>query len=583
MKPNPNIKKSLNILTISVIVFSYIISSGVLLLKPQKAIAATYTVTNTNDSGAGSLRQAIIDANASVGVDDTIEFAIGSGQQSIAPTTPLPFITDTLTIDGTTQPGGATCGTNFTNRNLLIEINGTNDGTESLLTFDAGSDGSSTKGLVLNRGGLAITAAITMMGSDNHVVQCNNIGTNFAGTVGLNSQNTGVAANTSNGVTIGGTGTGEGNIISGNASNPNKGDGIRVNGNNAIIRGNYIGVGANGECIGNGDGQGIGIVGNNNIIGGNTAASRNVISCHTTALGNAIDIVGIGSTSTGNVVQGNYIGTNILGGVEVGYGNASVGITLLGAAQNNLIGGAGLGEGNVIAGNGLGIGNMSYQASLAINNSILGNKIYSNTGGVLSALGIDNVQTDDFVSFVNAGVTLNDVDDIDFGGTNTGSNHYLNFPVINSITSTDGQVTINYDLDINDAEAGATGYRVEFFANDAADPSGYGEGQTFLGFENVAGDVTGQSVTFTLPAGVEGNKFISATTTMTDASNDGFGHTSEFGALVEGNLVPASGVTPTTDTLASTGHSSYLLLLISLLVVTTGGMGLWLSILKKLN
>ena len=83
----------------------------------------------------------------------------------------------------------------------MIEINGTNDGTESLLTFDAGSDGSSTKGLVLNRGGLAITAAITMMGSDNHVVQCNNIGTNFAGTVGLNSQNTGVAANTSNGVT----------------------------------------------------------------------------------------------------------------------------------------------------------------------------------------------------------------------------------------------------------------------------------------------------------------------------------------------------------------------------------------------
>ena len=64
------------------------------------------------------------------------------------------------------------------------------------------------------------------------------------------------------------------------------------------------------RCIGNGDGQGIGIVGNNNIIGGNTAASRNVISCHTTAgLGNAIDIVGIGSTSTGNVVQGNYIGT----------------------------------------------------------------------------------------------------------------------------------------------------------------------------------------------------------------------------------------------------------------------------------
>ncbi|MDQ5943858.1 MAG: hypothetical protein QG675_626, partial [Patescibacteria group bacterium] len=51
----------------------------------------------------------------------------------------------------------------------------------------------------------------------------------------------------------------------------------------------------------------------------------------------------------------------------------------------------------------------------------------------------------------------------------------------------------------------------------------------------------------------------------------------EFGALVEGNLVPSGSITPTTETLASTGHSSYLLLLISLLVVTTGGVGLWLA------
>ncbi len=80
-----------------------------------------------------------------------------------------------------------------------------------------------------------------------------------------------------------------------------------------------------------------------------------------------------------------------------------------------------------------------------------------------------------------------------------------------------------------------------------------------MGYENVAGDVTGQSVTLTLPAGVEGNKFISATTTMTDNSTDGFGHTSEFGALVEGNLVPAGSVTPAPEAqLASTGRNSSL-------------------------
>lgn len=112
----------------SALVFSIVLMIALalvlLIFNPTKVHAATITVTNTNDSGAGSLRQAITDANTSVGVADTIEFAIGSGQQSIAPTTPLPFITDTLTIDGTTQPGGATCGTNFIDRNLLIEING---------------------------------------------------------------------------------------------------------------------------------------------------------------------------------------------------------------------------------------------------------------------------------------------------------------------------------------------------------------------------------------------------------------------------------------------------------------------------
>lgn len=159
------------------------------------ASAATYTVTSNANAGAGTLRQAITDANASVGVTDTIEFAIGTGQQSIAPTAVLPTISDPLIIDGTTQPGGATCGTNFTNRNLLVEINGTNIGDQTLLTFDTGSDGSTIKGLVINRAGLT-NPGLLLQNSNDHIVQCNNIGTNFAGTTGLNSQNSGVVANT---------------------------------------------------------------------------------------------------------------------------------------------------------------------------------------------------------------------------------------------------------------------------------------------------------------------------------------------------------------------------------------------------
>ena len=72
--------------------------------------AATFTVTNTNDSGAGSLRQAILDANANAGLD-TIAFNIpGAGVHTITPATPLDTITDPVTIDGYTQLGSSVRG-----------------------------------------------------------------------------------------------------------------------------------------------------------------------------------------------------------------------------------------------------------------------------------------------------------------------------------------------------------------------------------------------------------------------------------------------------------------------------------------
>lgn len=78
--------------------------------------AATFTVTNTNDSGAGSLRQAILDSNLTAGLD-TIAFNIGGGgSHVIQPISALPAITDNGEIDGTTQPGYVNAP--------LIEING---------------------------------------------------------------------------------------------------------------------------------------------------------------------------------------------------------------------------------------------------------------------------------------------------------------------------------------------------------------------------------------------------------------------------------------------------------------------------
>src|SRR4051812_36525628 len=67
---------------------------------------ATFVVTSTGDSGPGTLRQAILDANAAAAPNDTIDFTIGpGGVQTIAPLSPLPAITAPVTIDGTSQPG----------------------------------------------------------------------------------------------------------------------------------------------------------------------------------------------------------------------------------------------------------------------------------------------------------------------------------------------------------------------------------------------------------------------------------------------------------------------------------------------
>lgn len=73
----------------------------------MEGVARTFTVTNTNDSGPGSLRQAILDSNGAPS-QQTIAFNIGGGGlQTTTPTSPLPAITDPVIIDGTTQPGFA--------------------------------------------------------------------------------------------------------------------------------------------------------------------------------------------------------------------------------------------------------------------------------------------------------------------------------------------------------------------------------------------------------------------------------------------------------------------------------------------
>ncbi len=130
--------------------------------------AATYTVTNTADSGAGSLRQAITDANANGGAD-TIEFNIaGAGPHTITVgATELPEITGPTIVDGTTQ-SGTTCGdlvpatlpsASNTPHNIQIVLDGSNitwiNYEQGILHFINGTDNSEVRGISFVNGGSA--------------------------------------------------------------------------------------------------------------------------------------------------------------------------------------------------------------------------------------------------------------------------------------------------------------------------------------------------------------------------------------------------------------------------------------------
>src|SRR3954469_1404354 len=205
--------------------------------------AATYTVTTTADSGAGSLRQAITDANGNAG-HDTIEFNItGSGVHTIAPATVLPTITDQVTIDGYTQPG-ASANTNGpsqgTNAVIHVEIDGTALGFGSNgLVSNAGNV--TIRGLAINR---CLNAGIQVGGGGSGTYIFGNfLGTDATGESRPGPQAYGVEIETT-AVAVGGPNPADRNLISGNDSaQVLVGD---AGGTNSAIKGNLIGTNAAG-------------------------------------------------------------------------------------------------------------------------------------------------------------------------------------------------------------------------------------------------------------------------------------------------------------------------------------------------
>ena len=427
-------------------------------------------------AGVCTLRAAIQEANAHPGAD-AIHFDIpGSGPHTIAPDPALPTVTEPVTIDATMENA---CG-----RLRCVELNGTNaGGNTDGLRITAGS--SVVRGLAINR---FRRYGIRLETNGGNVIEGNLIGTDVDGATDLGNSNDGVRVDGTPNNTIGGTVPNARNIISGNNN-----DGVEINGSGAsgnVVRGNFIGTKANGtEALGNTQ-RGVFI--NDaplNVIGGTVAGARNIISGNRNNDG--VEITG--SAASGNLVQGNFIGTDV-GGVG-SLGNGGDGVRLSSSASANTIGG--VSAGNVIAFND---GDGIFVAS-GIRNRIQQNEIFSNGG-----LGID---------LGSNGVTPNDPNDPD-----TGANNLQNFPVLTGVFSGPGTTIIQGSID---SAVGNSAYPiiVEFFRNSSCDPSGHGEGETFIGSTSVNGPGSFTTVlSIAVPIGAV------VTATATDAN----GNTSEFSA-----------------------------------------------------
>jgi len=310
---------------------------------------------------------------------------------------------------------------------------------------------------------------------NNKVTGCY-IGTDPTGTIAQPNNWIGIhiVGTNSVGHIIGGSEEWQRNVISGNYN-----DGIQIHFGvtNCIIQGNYIGTDATGtRALGN-ENSGISLITSVDEPTGSMKIFDNLVS------GNGWDGINITSFC---VVKGNLIGTDKNG--NPGLGNGGNGIRFSSDWVNpvscNIIGGD-EGDGNIIRSNGGNgifcsefgslnariIGNIiannnatgiALENSLSSGNLFSQNSIYDN-GSEGGGLGID-LHID--------GVTYNDPGDID-----TGPNRLLNFPVLDKIKLTHGRLIIQGDVD---AEARGK-LTVEIYANHSADPSGYGEGEIFLG------------------------------------------------------------------------------------------------------
>ena len=238
-----------------------------------------------------TLRAAIAESNANPGTD-TIRFSIaGAGVKTITPATTLPFITQSVTIDGTTQPGSS-CASWPPTLNVVLDAHNLSDG------LDVTSGALTLRGMVVN--GYNQTGVFT--NSTGNRFECNFIGTNASGTaaVGFVALNGLWLAGSVN--IVGGSSVDKRNLISGNDN-----EHIRITSGFNTVQGNYLGTDVTGvSALGNFVEAGVAIFsGINNLIGGTTAGAGNRIANSLNGGTGVIDTSGTGNSIRGNSIDGN--------------------------------------------------------------------------------------------------------------------------------------------------------------------------------------------------------------------------------------------------------------------------------------
>jgi len=394
----------------------------------------TYTVSTAGDSGAGSLRQAIIDANANAGTDSIVFDIAGGGPQTISLASVLPTISGTVNLDATSQGG-------FVDQPIItLDGSGAGLGADGLRITASDStirglviDGFDDNGIEVEFGSNNVIEGNVITGSgddgiwvndaSNTIIQDNYVGLRADGVTPDGNGRYGIfVEGSSSGTLIGGAAAGQGNVIADSGDN-----GIEIDADNITIRGNFVGTDASGAVRIENSNNAVAFSGDNIVIGGTTAWAGNVI----TGADEGID--GRGDSA---VIQGNFIGVDRTGTIALG--NDSNGIEYT-SGTNVIIGGTGPGEANIIANSG---DNGILLTGSGTRVTVTGNAIYSS--------GLLNIDLGD------DGVTVNDAGDPD-----SDVNTLQNYPVLTSAVSNDTEVTIIGSLN----STANTDFTLDFYAN----------------------------------------------------------------------------------------------------------------------